>query len=358
MPTLAGPLEFDTPPPEFLHSIPHLTHTTKTLLLYGLAPDTRRGYNTAIRSYKFFCSSRGTPAWPATAVNLIEWVNARAFGSDVPNQGQIQPDTIAGYLSGLRSYHVDRNYPTSVFENFQLGRVIRGVRRMFPQTKRTRLPITKDILQKITSHKPQSFQDLNIDTAFKVTWAGFLRMGEFTYTKTEHGNRKLFSGTKLTRSDITFSENDQHVVLWLKRSKTDVKHTGVEVIIAATNDSLCPVSALRKLFMLDPQPNNAPLFSLAGGAAFARNPVIEILRQRLQSVGISHQSYSGHTFRKGAAQYASDNGMHSKIGLMVFTSLPTVFRTSTSSLYSLNLRFQTGRPLAVNTFPTPTVKFA
>ena len=106
-------------------------------------------------------------------------------------------------------------------------------------------------------------------------------MGEFIYIKTELGNRKLFSETKLTRNNITFSENDQHVVLQLKRSKTDVKYTGVEIIIAATNDSLCPVSALRKLFMLDSQPNNVPLFSLAGGAAFARNLVIEILCQRL-----------------------------------------------------------------------------
>ena len=134
-------------------------------------------------------------------------------------------------------------------------------------------------------------------------------MGEFTYTKTELGNRKLFSGTKLTRSNITFSENDQHVVLRLKRSKTDDKHTGVEIIIAATNDSLCPVSAFRKLFMFNPKSNNAPLFSLADGAAFAHNPVIEILRQRLQSVGIPYQSYSDHSFQKGAAQHASDNGI-------------------------------------------------
>ena len=106
-------------------------------------------------------------------------------------------------------------------------------------------------------------------------------MGEFTYTKTELGNRKLFSGTKLTRSNITFSENNQHIVLRSKRSKTDVKHTGVEIIIAATNDFLYLVSAFRKLFMLDPKPNNAPLFSLVVGAVFARNPVIEILCQRL-----------------------------------------------------------------------------
>ena len=84
---------------------------------------------------------------------------------------------------------------------------------MFLQTKKTCLPITKDILDKITNHKPQSLQDLNIDTAFKVAWAGFSRMREFIYTKTKLRNRKLFSETKLTKIDIIFSENNQYVML-------------------------------------------------------------------------------------------------------------------------------------------------
>ncbi len=229
---------------------------------------------------------------------------------------------------------------------------------MFPQVKKLRLPITKDILQQITLGKPKSLQDLNINTAFKVAWAGFLRMGEFTYTKIELTNRKLFIITKLTRSVITFSQNDQHVILRLKRSKTDVKHTGVEIIIAVTNDFTCPVTALRELFMLDPQPGNALLFSLANGAAFARNPVIKILRQRLQSQGILHQAYFGHSFRKGAVQYASNNGMLDehiqKLGRWSSQAFQLYCQTSTASLYSLNLCFQTGRLSAVNIYPTFT----
>ena len=155
--------------------------------------------------------------------------------------------------------------------------------RLFPQTKKLCLPITKDILQKITQGKSKSVQDLNINTTFKVAWAGFLRIGEFIYTKTELANRKVFITTKLTQSDITFSQDNQHVILQLKKSKTDTKHTGIEIIIIATNDSTCPIIPLRELFMLDPQLRNAPLFTLVNGAAFACNPVIEILRQRLVS---------------------------------------------------------------------------
>ena len=156
MSTLAGPLEFEAPPAQFMNSIPHLSNSAKTLLWYGLAPNTRRSYNTAICSYEFFCDSREVSSWPATTINLIEWVNTRAFESAIPNHGQIQPNTISGYLSKLRSYYVDRNYSTSVFESLQLYRVVRGVQQLFPQTKKLRLLITKDILRRIMQGKSKS----------------------------------------------------------------------------------------------------------------------------------------------------------------------------------------------------------
>ena len=107
MSILAGPLKFDAPTAQFLNSIPHLSASAKTLLLYDVTTNTRRDYNIAIRFCKFFYASRGISPWPATAINLIEWVNTRTFELAIPNQRPIQPDTIAGYLSGLRSYHVD-----------------------------------------------------------------------------------------------------------------------------------------------------------------------------------------------------------------------------------------------------------
>ena len=255
MSTLAGPLEFNAPPAEFINSITDLSTPAKTLLWYGLSPNTRSGYNSAINSYTLFCASYGTQAWPALEPILIEWVTGRVFGSAAPKQGQIQPKTVESYLSALKSYHVDRNLPTDAFSSLRtnflqhptklhllfihikiyiltyIKRFLNGARSLFPQIKKERLPITKDILEKITSVVPISIEDLNIDTAFKVAWAGFLRMGEFTYTDAE-SQARTFADTKLTRSDITFSEGDQHAILRLKRSKTDVNHTGVEIILA------------------------------------------------------------------------------------------------------------------------------
>lgn len=61
----------------------------------------------------------------------------------------------------------------------------------------------------------------------------FLRIGEFTYTNAE-AQAPTFVDTRSTRSDIIFLDKDQHAILRLTRSKTDLDYTGVEIILGGT----------------------------------------------------------------------------------------------------------------------------
>ncbi len=88
--------------------------------------------------------------------------------------------------------------------------------------------LQKNILQNITKDEPLSVTDLNINTAFKVAWAGFIRMGELTYTAAE-AKKATFAETGLTRSDISFAEGDQYAILCLKRNKSKA---GLQRIVA------------------------------------------------------------------------------------------------------------------------------
>jgi hypothetical protein len=58
----------------------------------------------------------------------------------------------------------------------------------------------------------------------------------------------------------------------------------------------------------DPQPESAPLFRLASGA-LTRDAVLRELETKLLRVGIPPDGYRGHSFRKGAAQEAHNNGL-------------------------------------------------
>lgn len=221
------------------------------------------------------------------------------MGSTIAKQGQVQPDTVASYLSAIRSWHVDHEYSLAPFETLRMKLLLQGGRAFFPAVKVPRLPITKDIPHTITFQPPANINELNLHTAFKVALAGFMRLGEITYTVAEK-THPSFKDLHLTRSDITFSENDQYATLRLKRSKTDTNHSGVLIMLAVTNFFSCPVKALRTLFTQDPQPPSSPLFA-CNNSSFTRRYIIEQLRARLVRANIPSVHYSGHSFRRGAA---------------------------------------------------------
>jgi hypothetical protein len=244
--------------------------------------------------------------WPANENVLAEWLSLRARGSTT--ERALKSDTLQSYLSALRSVHVDRRLPTDVFQSEWLYRIITGIRRLTPYEFKTRAaPITLDILEKITSAEPPTVDELNLDTACKVAFAGFLRSGEFLHD--DRLDRETFENTSLTRSDITFAENDEYARLRLKRSKTDTLFKGVDILLAATGTPTCPVYALRQLFHLDPRPESAPLFNLTNGN-FTYNTFVPTIQERIRRAGIPNPTlYKGHSFRRGAAQQASNNGL-------------------------------------------------
>jgi hypothetical protein len=287
----------------------------------------------------------GSPPYPASSIALAEWATLRAHGSLTENK--LAPDTIQSYLSAIRSIHIDRHLSLAVFEDEWLQRIIAGIRRATPYTeKKKAAPITPDILEKLCLPWDSSIRidDINLDTAWKVAFAGFLRSGEFTYD--DRADKFTLELTKLTRSDVTFGEGDEHVRLRLKRSKTDLLHHGVDIVIAATASLTCPVKALRRLFQLDPQPPTAPLFRLEG-RSFNYSTVVLVLQNRLRNVGVNDpESYRGHSFRRGAAQHASSIGLPEcdiqSLGRWSSQAFKAYFKTIHSQRFNLSFRFLTG----------------
>lgn len=71
-----------------------------------------------------------------------------------------------------------------------------------------------------------------------------MRLGKLMYTIDEKKSPS-FKDLYFIRSDITFSEWDQYVTLRLKCGKIDTNHNGVLIMLAAVNNTTCPVLALR-----------------------------------------------------------------------------------------------------------------
>ncbi len=181
----------------------------------------------------------------------------------------------------MKSYHIDRHLSLEDFDMPRIALIIKSGKRLFPKQKATRLPITKDILERLAAQEPMHLDELNINMAFKVARAGFLRLGEITYTITDL-KKASFSRTRVTRSDVSFAEGNQYEVLRQKQSKTDIKNTEVQIILAAAGERTCPVAALARLYTLNLQHPDASPFRLSSGA-FSRNSMVSTLKKGSRS---------------------------------------------------------------------------
>lgn len=350
MSSLAG---FSFDPPSYFQTESNSPSPEYARLLWnGLDLATRKGYKSAVKSYETLCAFNGDVAWPATEIVLGKWITARAFGSStIQNMGRIQPDTIQVYLAALRSVHTDQAFNSDVFDSVHIKRLIKGARNVFPPSpKRIRHPITMTILKSILPSFSTDKDDANIHAAFSIAFAGFLRMGEFTNTAAD----LTLSGASpkvLRRSDISFSENQDTATLLLRRSKTDANNSGVRIILARTGGIACPVASLLHLFATDPKDQSDTLFSFTNGP-FTRTRVLSALSLGLFQTGIQDSGYSGHSFRRGAAQHASDMGMLDSeiqtLGRWSSAAFQLYFTLSTSRLRQLNFQFQTGTLLLSN----------
>ncbi len=116
----------------------------------------------------------------------------------------------------------------------------------------------------------------------------------------------------------------------------------MQIILAATGEPTCPLVALRKLFIQDPRPPNAPLFRLQS-FTFSRQAVVNILKQRMTEAGLTEVNHSGYSFHKGAAKHEADHGILDesiqRLGRWTSNAFNLFFTTTSETLFNLNLGF-------------------
>ena len=120
--------------------------------------------------------------------------------------------------------------------------------------------------------------------------------------------QKFNPTTGLSRMKINFSENGNVCLVLLNHSKTNQFGNQNMVIPMVSNHTmaLCPVSHMKELinrFNLDA---NLPAFSFVEKnkvKCITYDGFTKELRRLLDAAGFKASSYSGHSFRRGAATY-------------------------------------------------------
>jgi hypothetical protein len=321
----------------------------KVAFWHELISKIQKYYETVIDFFQIWCMFNDETSWSAILKNLKKWAVNRMHESTLTKQEKNKMITIQSYLFDIRSYHVDYLYNLNVFDHSRLQKMLRKEKRMFLVTKATRLLIIKNILQLITQNFISFIDNINFDIAFKIAWARFLRLSEIIYISKKI-SKITFSKIKTTRSNISFAKDNQYVILRFKRSKTDVDHSEVQIMIIAINESICSILVLRQIFHTNSQLMNASLFRLTG-EIFSRIVVIKKLKNRLIKNDIKSNSYFDHSFRKKATQHVSNNDMLDeniqRLRRWTFNAFQLFFKISMKTRLHLNLNFQKNRSLII-----------
>ena len=113
----------------------------------------------------------------------------------------------------------------------------------------------------------------------------------------------------LTLGDVAVDqhENPSMVRLKLKQSETDPFRHGVDVFLGRTNLDLCPVAALLAFIV------HWPLFVFQDGSFLTRDKLVAAVRSALNQAGVDSSSYTGHSFRIGAATTAAEVGLQDSL---------------------------------------------
>ena len=194
----------------------------------------------------------------------------------------------------------------------QLEYVLRGVKRTAQVTKRTRLPVTPDILEKLRGtwqHHPNSKEAVMLWAAATMCFFGFLRVGEIVSPQ-----GAFDAACHLVQGDVRVNdlEDPKFVVVRIKASKTDPFRKGVSVYVGRTGTRLCPVAAILS-YMVQRGGTEGPFFRLEDGRGLTRDRFVSEVRNALTRAGLDCSLYAGHSFHIGAATTAARNGVQDSL---------------------------------------------
>ena len=259
----------------------------RELLENRLAKSTRTTYNAAWAKYSRYTSMNGFQMLPVTHNVLANWIAFELESNKIT--------TVKQYVSALRSKHIDKGLPITVFSELSITRIFTGAHRLYrAQPIRERLEITKDVLLQMLAHiDTSSFNGLNIHASFCVAFARFLRSSVLTWDKWDHAKSPT---SHISRQSVKFTVDG--VVIHLSKSKTDQFGKGTDLTLSYSNDAACPVRALRRLFNRYPRSPSNPLFARAIGP-FNKCWFSENIQSSLLKAGVPNSSkYSGHSERQ------------------------------------------------------------
>jgi hypothetical protein len=205
-------------------------------------------------------------------------------------------DSIKVYLCGVQFYSIMAGFPQLIADMTKLQYVLRGIkmsqRNDFRRSNRAPVTIAqlRRILLNIRSNYPARDAHTLI-SAILLAFFGLLRVSEYTSKWVS----RYEEDATLMISDISVDMSNRIIHVHIKVSKTDPFRQGVTIRISATNNDLCPFTALTSFLQVRGSAFG-PLFTFGNNSYLTRNHVTRLLKSNFPESCVNT-----HSLRKGGA---------------------------------------------------------
>lgn len=264
--------------------------------------NTQRTYKSQLKSYLDFCSEFDFQPVPTTVDNLCMYAAHLSH--------RLKPSSINQYLNIVRLIHIEVGYENPL-DNWMLKSTLKGIRRLHGDSVRRKEPITPAMLLKVK-------EKLDLNCVFDAHfWAACLVLffGTFRKSNLFPDSRTTYDSAKQFRRADFVAKDNGDIYLSVRWSKTiQCKERSYVIKLPYLEHSLSPATAVRDAFgLLDINPTGAAFVIDKSGTPMSSKDFSKQLKSVLLRCGYNTQDYTSHSFRRGSAVWAMQNGLPTEI---------------------------------------------
>ena len=284
---------------------PELQDLAKRLpdtVLHSRADSTVKKYLGAFRRWKSWATGRQIVPVPAKEHHVALYLQFLADSTKSKSAVEEACNSIAWV-------HSTAGLPSPTVSPF-VKATLEGFQRLLAKPTVKKAPVTSVMLEEMVNDagKSRSLSDLRLVTACLLSYAGFLRFNELV---------------NIRPCDIKIQ--DDKMILYIPRSKTDQLRKGDELIIARTGNATCPVSMLEsylartRMQLSDQRFLFRPICKTARGEALRDSGSIsysclrDLFKKKLSDLGYNPLEFGLHSLRAGGATAAANNGVSDRL---------------------------------------------
>lgn len=201
------------------------------------AVNTNKKYFQSFKRFQLLCGSRGFPDKPAAPIHVALYLTHLLDSC-------VSFHVISAAFYGIKWVHVINNLPDPT-SNSWVKSLLEAGKRISSKPVKKKDIINTEMLRRLCDiySNTDDILDIRDLTMIVLGFAGFLRFSEIS---------------QLQCNDVEFKTD--HIILKIRKSKTDIYRSGKEVLIAKGSSSACPYSMLKRYFQMSSQDNCSNMY--------------------------------------------------------------------------------------------------